>query len=177
MLPFTTLLLLTKIQKPFCSAGFLAQCSKLLKSLSLMGKCGNTIGIIIVFSVIKHGKDTTRIVGWIMEPEKHFSRNWERTGTEEKQLTSWFSEVMRNMDPGTRLLRLALGSYPSVIMWPWRSYFKLPGPVSSSVKWGVIFADILIQIFAVSSKEGGVSVKNNTYSIERYLTGENWIHE
>ena len=177
MLPFTTLLLLTKIQKPFCSAGFLAQCSKLLKSLSIMGKCGNTIGIIIVFSVIKHGKDTTRIVGWIMEAEKHFSRNWERSGTEEKQLTSWFREVTGNLGPGPRLLRLTLGSHPLVIMWPWRSYFKLSGPVSSSVKWGVIFADIFIQIFAVSSKEGEVSVKNNTYFIEHYLTGKNWIHE
>ena len=38
MLPFTTLLLLTKIQKPFCSAGFLAQCSKLLKKFVHYGQ-------------------------------------------------------------------------------------------------------------------------------------------
>lgn len=92
MLPFTTLLLLTKIQKPFCSAIFLAQCSKLFKSLSIRGKHWNTIGIIIVFSVIKHGKDTTWIVEWTMELEKHFSGNWR--GVEQKR-NSWQADSVK----------------------------------------------------------------------------------
>lgn len=143
-------------QKVLCSAIFLAQFPKFLKILSIIGKCRNTIGLVNVFCVIKHGADAAGVVERIVWLEKHFSRNREVSGTEKQQLTGgWLSGVAVRTRVHSSLLRLDSRFWllsklcltlPKSCSTHWAS-------ISSSAKWVISSANIFFKMGMTGSKE------------------------